>query len=136
MQGRGPVVPLYDPAVHAVHAPPFGPVCPGLHRQFVETLLPPGDCEFGGQTLHVSAAEAPIVVEYVLAPQPSQVVSAEAPSVEEYVPAPQSTQAPCVVAPVFTRYLPAPQSTHAEAPGILLYFPSAHTEHSTPSAPM
>ena len=65
-----------------------------------------------------------------------QVVATEAPSVEEYVPAPQSTQAPCVVAPVFMRYLPAPQSTHAEAPGILLYFPSTHAEHATPSGPV
>ena len=63
MQGRGPVVPLYDPAVHAVHAPPFGPVCPGLHRQFVETLLPPGDCEFPGQFRQVLDDVAPSNVE-------------------------------------------------------------------------
>ena len=31
VQGRGPVVSLYDPAAHAVHAPPFAPVYPALH---------------------------------------------------------------------------------------------------------
>ena len=31
---------LYFPSTHAVHAPPFGPVYPGLQRQLLWTLLP------------------------------------------------------------------------------------------------
>ena len=39
-QARGPAVTLYDPAKHAAHAPPLGPVYPGLQRQLVETVEP------------------------------------------------------------------------------------------------
>ena len=45
-----------------------------------------------------------------------QVVSLEAPVVVEYLPAPQTAQLPCAVAPVVVRYLPAPQSVHEKEP--------------------
>jgi hypothetical protein len=35
-----PITSLYFPAVHGVHAPPFGPVYPGLHRQLDAPVEP------------------------------------------------------------------------------------------------
>lgn len=36
----GPLSALYDPARHASHSPPFGPVKPALHSQSVKAVLP------------------------------------------------------------------------------------------------
>jgi len=55
--------PAYDPAAHAVHAPPFGPANPGLQRQLAGTLLPLGDCEFPGHSSQVENAVAPRKLE-------------------------------------------------------------------------
>ena len=60
---------LYDPAVHAEHAPPFAPANPGLHRHMLETLLPLRESEFAGQGSHALLFEAPVVVRYVPAVQ-------------------------------------------------------------------
>ena len=57
VQGRAPVVFLYDPAAHAVHAPPFAPVYPALHWQLVKALLPGREIEFSGQGLHAVEPE-------------------------------------------------------------------------------
>ena len=86
--------------------------------------------------MHVSAAEAPIVVEYVLAPQSTQVLASDAPGVGEYVPAPQFVQVLAKEAPVVTRNLPASQSVHATEPMSSLYVPAAHAEQFPPSAPV
>jgi hypothetical protein len=64
----------------------------------------------------MSAAEAPVVAEYVFASQSTQVLDTEA--------------------PVVLRYLPAPQSVHEAEPRASLYFPAAHAEHSPPSSPV
>ena len=49
-----PISSLYFPASHAVHVAPLAPVYPALHWQLVETLLPVGEIEFGGQELHAA----------------------------------------------------------------------------------
>jgi hypothetical protein len=63
MHAELPVMILYFPARHAVHAPPFGPVYPRLQRQLLERLLPLRDCEFPGQIVQVSTPVAPPTVE-------------------------------------------------------------------------
>ena len=68
------------------HVSPLGPVKPALQAQCIKTVLPAGELEFDGQTLHVEFAEAPTDVEYVPAPH---LVHKVAPVSVEYVPAPQ-----------------------------------------------
>ena len=131
-----PVSTLYFPASHAEQAAPLGPVYPAWHRQLVCRLLPAGDCAFDRQDVHMSAAEAPVVAEYVLAPQSTQVLASDAPGVGEYVPAPQFVQVLATEAPVVPRNLPAPQSVHVAEPMASLYFPTAHAEQFPPSAPV
>ena len=86
--------------------------------------------------MHVSAADAPVVVEYASAPQTTQVLASEAPCVVENVPTPQFVQLLAVEAPVVTRYVPAPQSVHATEPMASLYPPAAHAEQFPPSGPV
>jgi hypothetical protein len=105
MHEAAPVTALNFPASHATHVPPFGPVCPGLHRQSVVAMLAAAELEDALQLAHVLSAEAPGVVEYL--------------------PAPQSMHELATVAPVVARYLPAPQSMHEAAPVTALNFPSA-----------
>ncbi len=107
---------LYDPAVHAEHTPPFAPVNPWLQRHMLEKLLPLGESEFAGQAKQELDTIAPVVVRYV--------------------PALQITQELATVAPVVVRYLPGPQSVHEAEPIASLYFPAAHSEHVSPSAPV
>jgi hypothetical protein len=83
----------------------------GYEPESLFTLL-----ELARQDVHVSPAEAPVVVEYVFAPQSTQVLAAEAPFV--------------------VRYLPSPQLVHESEPRASLYFPAAHCEHVSPSAPV
>jgi hypothetical protein len=42
----------YLPATHAVHGPPFGPGKPALQVQLVKLVLPAGELEFVGQSVH------------------------------------------------------------------------------------
>ena len=49
VQATLPVVVLYVPAAHAVHAPPSGPEKPATHTQSVAASLPVVDCELAGQ---------------------------------------------------------------------------------------
>ena len=131
-----PISSLYFPAAHAAHVSPSAPVCPAWQRQLVRRILPLRDCEFGGQEMHVSAVEAPGVVEYVLAPQSMQVPVIEAPAVMEYFPEAQFVQVLATEAPVVTRYLPAPQSVHPTEPISSLYFPASHAVHVPPLPPV
>ena len=84
----------------------------------------------------MSAAEAPVVGEYVFGPQSTQVLASEAPCIVENVPARQFVQLLAVEAPVVTRYMPVPQSVHATEPMASLYFPAAHAEQFPPSGPV
>jgi hypothetical protein len=84
----------------------------------------------------VSAAEAPVVVEYVSAPQSTQELAATAPVVVRYLPTPQTTHELAIVAPAVVRYLPAPQSVHLTEPIASLYVPARHAEHASPPAPV
>jgi len=132
VQGRAPVVSLYDPAAHAVHAPPFAPVYPALHWQAVARLLPTEDIEFRGQFSQAEDAVAPTTVEYVLTTQSMHVGDKEAPTVVEYLPAPQSIQELTPGAPGVVRYLPAAQSRHVaatEAPDVVEYLPATQSMH-------
>ena len=49
VQGAEPTTSLYDPAAHAEHGPPLGPVNPRLHTQLVCAVDPTTDCEFDRQ---------------------------------------------------------------------------------------
>jgi hypothetical protein len=60
---------LYFPLVHAVHAPPLGPVYPVLQTQAETAELLLGDVEFAGHTRQVDADVAAVVGEYVFTAQ-------------------------------------------------------------------
>jgi hypothetical protein len=47
-QSELPVTDLYFPATHVKHDPPFAPVYPNVHEQFVTTVLPAAETEFTG----------------------------------------------------------------------------------------
>ena len=47
-----PVIILYFPPAHAVHAKPFAPVYPALHMHWVETVLACAELEPAGQSVH------------------------------------------------------------------------------------
>jgi len=154
-----PVVVLNFPAAQAKHVPPLGPANPRLQTQLVSTVDPAIDCVFDRQVRQVLATVAPVVVEYVPAPQSvhvaEPVVVLNFPAAQsEHVPpsgpvyprlqthllssvdpaideafAGQVRQVLATFAPVVVEYLPAPQSVHATEPWLVLYFPAAHSEH-------
>jgi hypothetical protein len=76
-----------------------------------------------------------VSVEYLPAPQSTQVLLMEAPVEFEYFPAPQFTQALLMEAPVEFEYFPAPQSVHDPLPMIVLNFPTVQAMHSPPFGP-
>ena len=49
-----PVIILYFPPAHAVHAKPFAPVYPALHAHWVEAVLVTAELEFPGQAVQSS----------------------------------------------------------------------------------
>jgi hypothetical protein len=64
-----PLIVLYFPATQEVHRPPSGPVKPMLQAQTLTAELAVGELEFAGHARHVEASVAPVLVEYVPAPQ-------------------------------------------------------------------
>jgi hypothetical protein len=84
-------------------------VYPALHRHPTTRLLPLGESEFAGQSVHVLYAEAPRVSEYLPASQSTQELATKAPISGEYLPAPQSTQELSVVDATVVEYCPALQ---------------------------
>jgi hypothetical protein len=131
-----PMASLYLPAAHAAHVPPSAPVYPGWQLQLVRRTLPLGDCEFGGQIMHVLDAEAPAVGEYLPASQSIQELAPGAPVVSRYLPAAQSVHVAATKAPVVAEYLPASQSVHPIEPIASLYFPASHAVHVPPLPPV
>ncbi len=99
-----PLVALYVPTAHDTHGPPFGPVSPVLHRQFVIDPLRAGAAEFAGHTVqfvlasgaycpashirHVALLYPATVVEYV---PTEHFVHSTLPSESLYVPGEQGT---------------------------------------------
>jgi uncharacterized protein YnzC (UPF0291/DUF896 family) len=145
-----PTAVLCFPTTHAVHVPPFTPVYPALHRHPTTRLLPLGESEFAGQSVHVLYAEAPTAAEYLPAVQSMQLVAKEAPTVgeyfpavqseheepaSEYLPAAQATQAVDVVDPD-GEDVPALQLEHKSEPTVVLCFPTTHVVHVPPFTPV
>ena len=154
-----PVLILYLPATQAEQTPPFGPVNPALQVQSPAAELALYEIEFEGHVIHVVEIVAPVLVEYVPAPQS---VHAALPVLILYLPATQAEQTPPfgpvnpalqvqspaaelalyeiefeghvihvveIVAPVLVEYVPAPQSVHAALPVLVLYFPATQAVH-------
>jgi hypothetical protein len=119
-----PTAALCFPTTHAVHVPPFTPVYPASHRHSTTRLLPLGESEFAGQSVHVLFTEAPAVSEYLPAAQATQELATEAPTAAEYFPATQAVQLVAKEAPTVGEYFPAAQSEHAEPANE--YMPAAH----------
>jgi hypothetical protein len=67
-----PVVCLYFPVTHPVHATPSGPVYPALHLHALIAPLAPTEFEFSGQFMHVHASFA---LSYLPALHPTQTLS-------------------------------------------------------------
>ena len=86
--------------------------------------------------MQVLAAVAPVVAEYLPAPQLMQVLAVVAPTVGEYVPAPQLVHTLDVVAPTVGEYPPAKQFVHAALPEFVLYLPAKHAVHVPPLGPV
>ena len=58
------------PALHvSMHGPPSAPPNPALHLQLLIVVLPATEPEFAAHVMHVSDADAPVVVEYLPATQ-------------------------------------------------------------------
>jgi hypothetical protein len=49
LHAASPAPILYFPVAHAMHVPPFGPVCPALHRQLAIAVLAAAELEDAGQ---------------------------------------------------------------------------------------
>ena len=125
-----------------------------------------GEFEFAGHVRHVEASVAPVLAEYVPAPQS---VHPALPAIILYFPATQAAHGPpsapvkptlhvqlpaaelafgelefagharhvvATVAPVLAEYVPAAQSTHAALPALVLYFPATHATQGPPSGPV
>ena len=105
VQATLPVVALYFPTAHAVHATPSAPVYPGLHEHAVTDPLPAVEVEFSGHATHVLASTAAGSLEYVSAAHLVHVVE---PATLEYDPAVQLMHA---LAAAF-EYAPAEQLVH------------------------
>ena len=60
-----PFTSLYDPAMHAAHCIPSGPVYPLLQVQLINIELPSAECVYAGHWLHVDSSISPVPVEYV-----------------------------------------------------------------------
>jgi hypothetical protein len=58
-----PLICLYVPASHAVHAPPSGPEVPAMQMQSDKKLEPAALSEFAGHALQVPCERAPGAVE-------------------------------------------------------------------------
>jgi hypothetical protein len=119
-----------------------------------------------GHKRHVAANVAPVLVEYVPAPQS---VHAALPVLILYLPATQAEQTPPfgpvnpalqvqspavelamyefefeghvihvveIVAPVLVEYVPVPQSVHAVLPVLILYLPATQAEQTPPFGPV
>ena len=56
VQTAGPLTDFHFPAEQAVQIPPFGPVYPAIHEQFVISVLATGEVLFAG---HCKAAPVP-----------------------------------------------------------------------------
>ena len=147
VQAMEPALSLYDPASHAKHSPPFAPVNPWLQRHVLETLLPPGESEFAGQSVHMPEAEAPTLVEYFPA---IQSVHATVPLSALYFPATHAEHVPpsgpvypvlqkqevldcCAVIEV---HVFCGQAVQAADPSSCLYLPVVHAEHTPPFDPV
>jgi len=88
VQFAEPFEALCVPATHATHDPPFGPVYPVLHRQFVMSPLRSGAAEFAGHTVHFALACG----AYSPAAHIAHVVLLSAATLAEYVPIEQFVQ--------------------------------------------
>jgi hypothetical protein len=139
---------------------------PTLQVQLVDVVLPAGELEFAGHARQVSTDVAPVVVEYVPAPQllhaaeplaslyvpvahaehvspsgpvkPTLHVQSATAELElgELEPAGHVTQVVAIVAAVVVEYVPAPQSAHAALPVTTLYLPVTQAVHVPPSGPV
>jgi len=120
-----PVVVRYLPAPHARHVEPEFQYLPALQDvQLAELVAPDADSVPEAQLRHVPLVDAPVVVEYLPAPQSTQKLAFVAPIVAEYLPAPHLIHA---VPPDVVKYCPTPQSIHvaiAEAPNVVEYLPA------------
>ena len=141
-----PVEPLYLPAKHDAHGPPFGPVAPALQVQLAKVPLPAGELEFVGHALQVALAEAPTAVEYVPAPQSEHTVD---PGSALYLPATQAVQVPPfepeypeLQVQLDSKVDPsgelefAGQAVHPADPVDVLYAPAPHCVQAVPSEPV
>ena len=161
---------LYVPAVQTAHVafgrPKLRVKYPALHLQSVDSVLPCTDVELPVHGMHVLAAVAAGVPEYVALPQfvhkagPDAILNwpgrqaAHVPPFGPVYPA-LHVHAVCTLLPAgelelvghvlhvelavaatAPEYVPALQSVHVAGPVDVLYFPATQFEHAPPSGPV
>ena len=149
VQATLPVVALYVPTAHAVHATPSAPVYRGLQEHAVTDPLPAAEVEFVGHATHVPALLAAGTLEYVSAAHFVHVVEPATleydPAVQlvhalaaafEYAPAGQMLHTLALLAAGTFEYVPAVQLVHNELPVIFLNFPGTQAVQTPPSGPV
>jgi len=127
---------LYLPPAQCTHEAPFVPVYPALHSHVVFFILPAGEIESEGQSVHMSV-DAFKIPEYFAA---AHAMHAKDPLLDLYVPATHPVQTPPVpVHPALqihaeTAVLPAGENEfagHAAQPPVSdPYVPAAQTQRS------
>lgn len=150
VQATLPVVALYFPTAHAVHATPSAPVYPGLHEHAVTDPLPAGEVEFVGHATHVLASTAAGSLEYVSAAhlvhvvEPAtleydpavQFVHVVEPGTLENAPAGQMLHTLALLAAGTFEYVPDRQFVHNALPVLFLNLPVTQAVQAPPSGPV
>ena len=137
-----PMSDLYVPAAHCAHAPPFAPVCPGLHSQTASETLPAGECELSGQNKHVTAPGIGwyVVVGHIVHGPPIGPVKPALHTQSAMLMLPAGRTEPAghpthATAPAPNANVPAEHSEHAAEPVSFLNLPGTHATHCPPSGP-
>ena len=121
-----------------------GDVHPALQVQLVKAVLPAGEVEFVGQSLHKADPADALCLPATHAVQlpPSgpvdpalqvQLVKAALPAGELEFDG-QAVHVELDEDPTAVEYVPAPQSVQAAVPVNALYFPATHAAHGSPSS--
>jgi len=146
VQASAPVLVLYVPASHAVHATPFvSAVCPTSQMQSERASLPAGELVPAGHkemhapvpmvVLYVPASHAVHVIPFESAVYPTTQMQSERAS----LPAGEVVHVGHAEAqdpdPVLVVYVPPRHKVQFPAPVLVLYVPASHAVQATPSEP-
>jgi hypothetical protein len=122
-----PAASLYVPSAHGTHCPLLPPVYPGTHVQFAAEMLPTGEAECSGHSVHVLA----VALKKLPATHAQSLTASLPAGAVEY--AGQVMHVLSSVAPTASEYVFTGHAEHAESAARSLYVPARHCVHE-PSA--